>query len=525
VRLLYHGTLPGDQQAQWWAGAHLHHDYWVPVGGYGETALSLLGEVGEASRWAARAKLEFDVCFSWLGEDGAWLEGAADWCYALAPLLFFYGAWESAVGEDLHETPWLRQTARFRLYHWLPDDTYVALNDSFRSGRYNTSGSASCHLLRRLAGRFRDGTAQWLAERDEAFDLQPGPKGVYQAPYEGSSYRAERTDYPHPASQCVAWNLLWYEPTVAAQPPSGLPRCHHFTNQEIAILRSGWDDQAAVVSLSCGPLGGRRCASRIRAGEVRSVSNFSHTHADYNSLTLFARGHYFLIPPGYARRSSRFQNTVSVNGADFRVDPALELHLLGLVEDHRFSYLVGNATAGFAADLGVTQYLRHLVLLDGCLMIYDSLRLAAPTTRAWNRFEWTLHSDPSVHRLSCAGSTATWRPHGAESPELVLTLLEPGEFAWERATLQSQGGAPMLDALRLARPEWYADRMQVLAVLSWEDPSVRPSVLRDEEWLGVVWPDRSDRAAVAFRLLSDEPLQVHPPTETAFAEQPLWLFG
>jgi hypothetical protein len=38
-----------------------------------------------------------------------------------------------------------------RAYHWLPDDTYVYLNDSFRSGRYNTSGSASCHLLRRRA--------------------------------------------------------------------------------------------------------------------------------------------------------------------------------------------------------------------------------------------------------------------------------------------------------------------------------------------------------------------------------------
>src|SRR5207248_268579 len=147
VEQIYRGSLPGEERPHWWAGAHLHHDFWVPVGGYGEAALALLGEVADASRWAARTKLEFDICLSWLGEG------------------------------------------------------------------------------------------------DEPFDLRPGPKGVYQAPYERSSYRAERTEYPHPASQCVAWNVLWYDPSVPPQPPSAPPRSHHFPNQDVVILRSGWDDQ------------------------------------------------------------------------------------------------------------------------------------------------------------------------------------------------------------------------------------------------------------------------------------------
>lgn len=537
VGQLYLGSLADSGKTHWWADAHLHHDHWIPVGGYGEAALALLGEVKGASRWAAHAKLDFDRCLSWLGDDGAWHEGAADWCYALAPLLWFYGAWQSGVGEDLHDVPWLRNTAAYRLYHRLPDGSYVYLNDSFRSGRYNTSGSASCHLLRRLASLFRDGRAQWLAEQDEAFDLKRGPKSVYQAPYEGSSYRARRTEYPHPASQCVAWNMLWYDPTVRPKPPEGLPRCRHFANQDVAILRNSWDEQAAVVSLSCGPLGGHRCAQRMRSGQPRSAANFSHAHADYNALTLFARGQYFVIPPGYARRSSRFQNTVAVNGADLRADPAINVRLAAVVGQPDFCYAVGEATEAFLPALRVSQYRRHLVLLDRCLVIYDDLRLAAAITRSWNQFQWTLHSDPRVHELSVAGSTAAWRAlpsqarrrafsdGRADRPELTLHVLHPEAFAWERAVLESQAAAPMLEALRIVRPEWYSDRMQLLAVLGWEDRPARPRLLRTKELLGVFWPDALARPAVGFALTpmrKPEARKVLPP---ALCNRPLLLYN
>jgi len=498
VRELYLGSFPGTEHERWWANAHLHHDHWIPMGGFGEAALALLGEVEGADRWAARAKLDFDDCLSWLADDGAWHEGAADWCYAMAPLLWFYGAWQSVTGEDLHDAPWIRNTARYRLYHWLPDDTYVYLNDSFRSGRYNTSGSASCHLLRRLASLFRDGRAQWLAGRDEAFDLKPGPKGVYQAPFEGSSYRAERIEYPHAASQCMAWNVLWYDPSVKAEAPAGLPRCAHFTNQGVAILRSGWDDGATVVSLACGPLAGHRCAERIRAGQPCSAANFTHAHADYNALTLFARGQYFLVPPGYARRSSRFQNTVSANGADLRVDPALDVRLEAVVEKADFAYAVGDATDAFLPEVGVKRYRRHLVLLDGCLVVYDDLQRADLTGRVWNWFQWTLHSDPRQHRLALSGRRATWTARSAREERLALDVVEPQEFAWEPATLTCRADVPMLEALRLVRPEWYSVRGPVLAVLSWEDEPVLPAPCHGDGHLGITWPERPKRPAVTF---------------------------
>ena len=533
VRQLYQGSIPGTKRQLWWVNAHMHHDHWIPVGGYGEAALALLGELEEASRWAARAKTDFDFALSWLGEDGAWHEGAADWCYAMAPLLWFYGAWQSVVGENLHDVDWIRNTAKYRLYHWLgsrkggslPDDSYIYLNDSFRSGRYNTSGSASCHLLRRLASLFRDGYAQWLADRDEAFDMRPGPKGVYQAPYENLSYTGEPKEYPHTQSQCVAWNVLWYDPTVKPIPPIGLPRARHFRNQGIVIMRTGWEKDAAVVSFACASLAGQRCAERIRNGEQLSSSNYSHAHADYNAFTLFARGQYFIVPPGYARRSSGFQNVVSVNGNDFLVDPSINVRIVGFRVEKGFSYAVGDATEAFPHRLGVQRYRRHTLLLDcDWMVLFDDLQLTSlgRRTSGYNHFTWMVHSDPTAHQLSILQNKAIWRARADKESTLSMQLLEPQEFAWERALLQSTRGRGMLEALRLKRSEWYTGQMRVHSAWSWQSRPETPTLLRHPDFLAVLWRKTPEKLAVGFALTTGVPSDLSRPD---LRGRELLLFG
>jgi len=525
VGQLYRGSIPESSNELWWARAQMHHDHWIPVGGYGEAALALVGEVDEASRWAARAKSSFDYALSWFGDDGAWHEGAADWVYTMAPLLWFYNAWQNVVGENLHNAQWIRNTAKYRLYHWLPDDSYVYLNDSFRSGRYNTSGSASSHILRRLASLFQDGYAQWLAERDEAFDMKPAPKGVYQAPYERLSYRGEPKEYLHTDSQCVAWNVLWYDPTVKPVPPKNLPRMRHFKNQGVVIMRTGWDNDAAVVSFACAPLPGHHCAERRRAGEDVSRSNYSHAHADYSSFTLFACGEYFIIPPGYARRGSGFQNVVSVNGADFLVDPSIDVRIVASREEKDFSYAVGDAAEAFPSQLEVQQYRRHLLLLEyGQLVIFDNLRLTeiGRSRRHYNRFVWTVHSDPTAHTLSISGTKASWKPQSNSEPILSMYLLEPQDFAWENALLQSTGSKNMLEVLRLIKSEWYSGGMQVLTVWSWQKSPETPTLLRHSDFLAVVWEKAPDKPAVGFSISTGIPSDLSHPD---LKNRKLLLFG
>jgi len=93
-------------------------------------------------------------------------------------------------------------------------------------------------------------------------------------------------------------------------------------------MRSGWNKDDTVVSLTCAPLAGQAAAEKVRKGE--KPSNIGHAHCDPGSFTLFAKGQYFIIPAGYARRSSNFQNVISFNGADLVADPALQVKITGI---------------------------------------------------------------------------------------------------------------------------------------------------------------------------------------------------
>jgi hypothetical protein len=93
------------------------------------------------------------------------------------------------------------------------------------------------YLLRALAREFRDGYAQWLAQQVE-------DAGV--------------------ASPQAPWlNLLWFDPGLAATPPSSLPTLRHFEDMGIVSARSGWSgDESLVVfrdvSAQDMPIEGRR---------------------------------------------------------------------------------------------------------------------------------------------------------------------------------------------------------------------------------------------------------------------------
>ena len=522
VEQLFLNSMPESGKGSWWAGFHLHLDFWVPVAGFGEAALALLGEAEDAALWAAHARLELDQSMACLGDDGCWHEGPGGWCYAVSPLLMFYGAWFSVVGEDLHDNPWIRYTAAYRLYHRLPDNSYMYLNDSWRSGRYGTSGSAACHLLRRLASLFRDGHAQWLADRDEEFDLLSGPKGVIQAPYELADTQSELPEYPHPHAEFMAWNFLWFDPAVESAAPNGLPHSRYFTNGSLAILKTGWDENGAIVSFTCGPPGGHAHAERVRKGKSH-LETVDHAHLDCNSITLFAKGRYILIPPGYGRRSSRYQNTVAVNGCNLRADATIDACIEACIEEPDFCYASGNASDAFEPGCYVTDYRRRAVMFGDSLILFDDLELAE--RRLWRDFQWKVHSDPREHVLSLDGRSAQWRPVSSDSPALSLVILAPHEFAWENAVIQDRSGVSMLEALRLVVPEFYSQRMQVVAVLSWEESPSEPEVIRHWQFLGVWWPDDPDRSAVLFALAEIEESDVTEAIPKELISRTILIFG
>lgn len=120
------------------------------------------------------------------------------------------------------------------------------------------------------------------------------------------------------AARAATEELLWLHgedaldrfATASARAPQHLSAA--YPDAGYYVMRSGWDENAAVLAFDCGPLG------HGAAG---------HGHADALSLQLFARGCHFLGDPGtYSYnldydcrdrfRSTRAHNTISIDDLD-----------------------------------------------------------------------------------------------------------------------------------------------------------------------------------------------------------------
>ena len=175
----------------------------------------------------------------------------------------------------------------------------------------------------------------------------------------------------------------------------------------------------------------------------------------------------------------------------------LKLKIAGTRNEKIFSYAVGDATEGFLPKLGVQYYRRHILLFENrWLIIFDDLKLnnEGQKNSIFNRFSWTVHSDPNTHNFSINGNKVEWKSN-SDNKSLSMYLMEPSEFGWERELFQSIKDKPMMEALRLTKPEWYNNNKQVLSVWSWNGEKEEPIRFRHQEFIAVLL---ADEKAIGF---------------------------
>lgn len=339
AKTLYHALISKDM---WWARRDYllqAHNY-INVMAFAVAGEALRGEVPEAEAWIAAAAQNFRSVLELLSPDGASHEGIGYWGYGTEAMLKYFLARPEAGGKRAIEgNSFFRNTARFRLYASLPG--YVENVDFADSPRTEWYGPGD--ILRALASIFRDGHAQWLAERIEQ---ARGRDALY------------------------SWlDLIWYDDSVKPQPPDDLPLYAYFDNLGIFIGRSDWTDQATWTFFKAGP-------SQGKLAERMGIYTGSHIHPDEGNFLLWAGGRWLIVDDGYVyKKRTSNHNVLLFNGKGqlgegkqwFDPDPVKQNRGTAEIVYHDlqpdYQYLVAEIGGMYPPDAGIKSWRRTFIFL------------------------------------------------------------------------------------------------------------------------------------------------------------------
>ncbi len=347
----------------------MNNHLWIRSCGLAIAASAIYEDTPQAQQWLDYARYEFNKILAVLGPDGATPEGfhmyvryGTEWLLRYLELLY------QSTGESLYDHPWLRNNGYCFLYTLMPDGQHVA-----NFGDNPDKGGDSSHIAFRYASQYRDGHFQWLG-----LEFQ-------------KQFRAN--------SRNAMWSLLWYDPSVAAQPPNDLPTWRYFDDLEMVIARSDWTRDATCFAFRCGPPMGHHAFAY-------SAGGYGHAHQDQNHFMLFSRGEFLVSDPGYSRyKLTQEHNTLLVDGRGqigegtrwfHRKLKADELATIrSFFGSPGYVSVCGDATQAYWKGLGLKKFLRHAMFIDGRLLVlYDEVATDKP-----RRYDWLLHgSNPFAAR-------------------------------------------------------------------------------------------------------------------------------
>lgn len=375
-------------------------DNWCAVvnSGVGIAAAIMAEKLPVAAEIEPITRGEIVAILEELGRDGGWAEGLGYWGWVVESILR-YGAVLNDLGmesDDILGHEALRTSSDFPLYLYLPPREYIGFGDSMSLGPSRTP-------LLRLAGLLRDGQLQWLAEMKRAN---------------------------------LRWlDVLWSDDTVPAAAPYGLPLAKLFSNINWAVLRTGWDADAAVLAISSG-------------------ARTAHSHLDANHILVHAFGETLLrdlgargYPEGYFSEGgkaryywsdTRGHNAILMDGLGQRTELGTGGQITEFLNGPHCDYVCSDATRAYPDK--ALKVLRHVVFVrPGYFLVIDDLAAKWKT-----RWQWLGQSagEFSLQPQSCtiACSTAALSLHVIEpqgSSAEVLT--HPGG---ERYVSFSPPGTP-----------------------------------------------------------------------------------
>ncbi len=400
----------------------------VILSGAGLACLSLLGEDERVRDYLRVILNRFILWVEDAPPDGGWGESLSYYNYAWSHGIQLVDALANASrGKvNLYQFSFLRQNFSLPLYFSLPDESGFA---SFSNIGLMTLGATN-PILRRLAGKYQNPYAQWLAER-----------------VEGSASPLE---------------FVWWDSGLSARAPADLPRGKLFKSIEWVSLRSNWMDPAAVFLAMKG-----------------GHNDWDHHHLDHNSFVLHGFGERLLIDQGYAwptppseipyANDTLAHNTLLVNGKG-QLDGATH-YAGGRGEYEHFTPLSDYVTTElYDAAMGdakrvyppedLSEYIRQVLFMrPNYFVLFDAVESPSPSV-----FEWLFHS---YGRIEVDGHTVRISSGKAA---LFIKVLTPDRFDHELAS-HSMEGSPnrqlrqLTDTYIRLRPSENSQQANLMALL------------------------------------------------------------
>jgi hypothetical protein len=308
-------------------------------------ALAIFDESAAAPAWLDTARAGMQAVASHLDPDGADHEGPTYASQSLHWLGLYADALERDTGSDEgFQIPWLKQYPRYRAYTLMPDLKSLApFGDAAP-----LEGALVSDVLTRLANKNSDGLAAWQA----AIDRKEMPK------------------------RWRIFDFVW-DPVQPPRPPDGLPTSAVFSDLGVAVMRTGWGPDAAVLALKCGPPGGQR-AQKEAASLDEFKPDFGHDHPDASTFVYWQDRRWQIALPGGDTRDkrTRSENVWLASGKGQRGEgryldaasylgdrPQARLHRAGTSKMADFA--VCDAGPAYEEAAGIRGIRRTLVLVHG----------------------------------------------------------------------------------------------------------------------------------------------------------------
>jgi len=385
-------------------GTVTNNHYWINHEGVAAAAFVLAGEIPEERRmlWVNHLEENLSIILGVLEPDGTSNEGVAYHSYGQINLFRWLDLRDRALGgSTAPSNPWFAESVLWDVYSTLPggDDNYggVANFGDCPPGHYQPPKTISAWLAARLG----DGFAQWTAESLE---------------------------YP----RFTAMSYLWYDPSVAATPPQGLPTWRMFPNKGIFAWRSSWADDASYFSLKSGSYFG------------------GHEQPDAGHFILHRAGVPYITDHGYSYwKVADEHNLVHLgdtgqhgDGSQWMsaVDPAHWAQAEAVLADPQYFDLLADPSPMVDAE-ELSGWTREVVGLGPTLIFVRDVVDATASVP----IHWLLHSyrsDPPTSQRS----TYTYKDRRHENP-----FSEVDATHWD---ITPQDAAPVLHVADVSMDTW-----------------------------------------------------------------------